>query len=261
MELADLSLRRRERGFLAGGTQTGKSTLTEYLRDDFLARYPTARCHIADTKPRYKAQWRATGRSAKSLYKKWDHGAFVPHSVLVMSPADMDTAWATGHRVTICSTRRFAQAQDDCVAHFYEQGKRGMPRLIIVDETIDFFHGNGMPRGSGAIVDCSRSGAEQDLAELVCSQRTKGISPQLMEHMSKLYAFALDAQADAVRYGEFGAPVILVRRPGELPVPMWVTEDGSRRLPTKPRVFDYWTKLDREHVFGPYVLTLSALVS
>lgn len=251
-----MSLRRRERGFLAGGTQTGKSTLSEYLRDDFCARYPNARCHIADTKPRYKAQWRATGRSAKALYKRWDHGAFVPGSVLVTSPADMDTAWATGHRITICSTRRYALSQDQCIAHLYENGRRGMPRLLVVDETADFFSGNAMPRGTGAVVDCSRSGAEQDLAELCCSQRTRGISPHLMEHMSKLYAFALDMQSDALRYNEFGAPVVLVRRPGALPQPMWVTKDGTRPLPTKARVFDYWTKLDRNTVYGPYTLDL-----
>ena len=256
MTLDRLSLRRRERGFLPGGTQTGKSTLTEYLRADFLARYPAARCHISDTKPRYRAEFRVTGRSAKGLYKRWDYGAFVPGSVLVDSASDMDTAWATGHRVTICSSRRFTVAQDECVGHFYDMGKRGMPRLLVVDETIDFFHGNGMSRGTGAIVDCARSGAEQDLAALYCSQRTRGINPQLMEHMSKLYAFALDAQQDAARYGEFGAPVVLVRKPGDLPRPMWVTDEGTRPLPTKPHVFDYWTKLDRQRVWGPYTLEL-----
>ncbi len=256
MTLDRISLRRRERGFLPGGTQTGKSTLTEHLRTDFLERYINARCHICDTKPRYRAQWLPTGRSAKRLYKRWDYGAFVPGSVLVSSPADMDTAWATGHRITICSSRRYDPAQDLCVAHLYDHGRRGMPRLIVVDETIDFFHGNGMSRGSGAIVDCARSGAEQDLAALYCSQRTRGINAQLMEHMSKLYAFALDAQEDAARYGEFGAPVAIVRRPGELPRPMWVTDDGTRPLPTRPRVFDYWTKLDRSRVWGPYYLDL-----
>lgn len=190
------------------------------------------------------------------MYKRWDYGAFVPGSVLVDSASDMDTAWATGHRVTICSSRRFTVAQDECVGHFYDMGKRGMPRLLVVDETIDFFHGNGMSRGTGAIVDCARSGAEQDLAALYCSQRTRGINPQLMEHMSKLYAFALDAQQDAARYGEFGAPVVLVRKPGDLPRPMWVTDEGTRPLPTKPHVFDYWTKLDRGHVWGPYTLEL-----
>lgn len=256
MTLAHISLRRRERGFLAGGTQTGKSTLSEYLRTDFVVREPRARVHIADTKPRYRAERRVTGRTAKRLYKGWDHGAFVPGSVLVESPEDMDTAWATGARITICSSRRFAIAQDECAAHFYESAKKATPRLLIVDEAIDFFSGNGMPRGTGAIVDASRSGAEQTLAELVCSQRTRGISAQLMEHMTKLYAFALDAREDAARYAEFGAPVAVVRVKGALPRPMWVTASGTRPLPERAQVFDYWTKADRARVYGPYRLDL-----
>lgn len=239
-----------------GGTQTGKSTLSEPLRDDFLARYPSARAHISDSKPRYRAQWRATGRPAKALYKRWDHGAFVPGSVLVENPDDLDLAWKTGHRITICQSRRWTAAQDACISHFYAEGRRGMPRLLVVDETIDHFHGNGIPRGTGAVIDVARSGAEQDLAALYCTQRTKGISPQLMEFMSKCYVFALDINDDAARFGEFGAPVVLVKDHRGVRVPYWVTDEGRKRFPTRPHRFHYWTKLDRERVYGPYHLSL-----
>lgn len=256
MELAQITLRRKESAFLAGGTKVGKSTLSECLRADYLARYERSWVHIADTKPRYRAQWRITGRPAKALYKNWSHGAFVPDSVLVASREDMDTARTLGFRTTICQSRRWAPAQDECAAWFYDHAKRGVERLLIVDETVDHFHSNGTPRGTGAIVDAARSGNEQTLAGLYCSQRTKGVSPILMECMEKLYAFALDVQGDAMRYGEFGAPVVMVRERGRPPRPMWFVDDRYRPLPTERHQFTYWTKADRGHVWGPYTLGL-----
>lgn len=235
----------------------GKSTLSEPLRDDFLSRYPTARVHISDTKPRYRAAEKPDGRSAKKLYKNWDHGSNVPGSVLVSSPEEMDMAWSTGHRVTICQSRRWVPAQDDCLSHFYATGRRGIPRLAIVDETIDHFHGNGIARGTGAIIDTARSGAEQDLAALYCTQRTKGISPQLLEFMTKAYVFTLDNVGDAARFGEFGAPVVVTRDKRKMLRAWWMPEEGEpRELPRDKYLFDYWTKLDRPHVWGPYRLRL-----
>lgn len=242
---------------MIGGTQVGKSTLSEPLRDDFRARYRKARVHISDTKPRYRVERRVTGRGAKGLYKHWDHGSPVPGSVLVETPDDMDMAWQTGARVTICQSRRWIPAQDDCLAHFYSRGERGTPRLAIVDETVDHFHGNGIPRGSGSVIDIARSGGEQDLAGLYCSQRTRGVSPQLLEFLTKAYVFTLDNTADAARFGEFGAPVVLIRDEHKRLRAWWVPEKGEpRQFPRDKYVFDYWTKLNRTRVYGPYKLNL-----
>lgn len=237
--LGRLSLRARENALLAGGTQVGKSTLSDELWRDFLHRYARqgARVHISDTKPRYRAQWHPTGVTARRLYKKWEHGESVAGSVLVESPADMDTAWRNGHRITICSSKRWQPKHDDCIAHFDAEARRGRPQLLVVDETKDHFYGNGTWRGTGALVDVARSGNERGEGGLYCTQRTKGISGDLLEMMRRLYAFRLDNKADAKRFQEFGAP------------PM--------ELPTVEERFVYWWKGDYGRVWGPYRLELS----
>lgn len=234
--LGRLSLRERENAFLAGGTQVGKSTLSDQLWRDFLHRYyrRDARVHISDTKPRYKAEWLPNGRSAKHLYKEWSHGEFVPGSVLVETPADMDMAWRNGFRITVCSSKRWAPKQDACIVHFDEKASRKRPQLLVVDETKDHFFGNGMWRGTGALVDVARSGNERGIGGLYCSQRTKGISGDLLEMMRRLYAFRLDNRTDAKRFQEFGAPAF--------------------DLPTKKYRFRYWWKEDYDRVWGPYQL-------
>ena len=95
-----------------------------------------------------------------------------------------------------------------------------------------------MPIGDDAVSRSARAGAERGTAGLYCSQRTKGISQELMEHMTKLYAFRMDAANDAKRFEEFGAPI------------------GPDDLPTKPHIFYYWTKDDYHHLYGPYRLAI-----
>lgn len=242
MELGRLSLRERERGFLAGGTQVGKSTLADELREDFLRRYARrgARCLILDSKPRYRAQWQPNGISAKRLYKRWDHGPEVPDSVVTRTPDEMRNAYKLGHRTCIAQANSSAEIPYlvAMAQAFIEDSRRGRPQLLQVDETGDFFHGNGMPIGGDAVARSARAGAERGTAGLYCSQRTKQISPSLMEHMSKLYAFRLDAKGDAKRFAEFGAPI------------------GPDDLPRKPHVFYYWTKDDYDTVWGPYKLDI-----
>lgn len=234
-----LSLRERENAFLAGGTQVGKSTLSDALWREFLHRYARkgARVHISDTKPRYRVRWNANGLSARRRYAKWSHGETVD-GVLVETPGDMETAWRNGHRVTVCQSKRWAPAQDLCIAHFDEEASRKRPQLLVVDETKDHFYGNGAWRGTGALVDVARSGNERGEGGLYCSQRTKGIAPELLEMQRRLYAFRLDNRTDAKRFAEFGAPI------------------GPDDLPTSEYRFLYWWKGDYGNVWGPYQLTL-----
>lgn len=238
MDLGQLSLRQRERGLLAGGTQVGKSTLADYLGQDFIDRYRRlkARRLISDTKPRYRAQWLPNGLSASRLYKNWDHGEYVPDSVLVATRDEMEQAFKLGHRTCIVSSKGWTEAHDVLIDAFLESSRRGRPQLLQVDETCDHFHGNGMPKGTGALVVVARAGAERGTAALYCTQRTKGISPHLLEHMQRLYAFNLDVKKDAQRFQEFGAPPFL--------------------LPEEPHQFKYWTKANRRKVYGPYRLRL-----
>ena len=240
MQLSNMSLRVGENALSVGGTQTGKSTLQDWLWRDFLHRYHRrgARIHISDTKPRYRAEWLPNGRSAKSLYKKWrpGYGEFVPGSVLVEDPEEMELAWKTGHRVTICSSKRWAPKQDECIAHFDDEARGKKPQLLVVDETKDHFSGNGMPKGKGALIDVARSGNERDEGGLYASQRTKGIGGDLMEQFRRLYAFRMDNKGDAARFQEFGAPEFA--------------------LPTLEHRFMYWWKGDYHRVWGPYILSM-----
>lgn len=236
LDIGTISLRQREHALLAGGTQVGKSTLSDELQADFLYRYKgkKARNHISDTKPRYRAEWLPSGAPAKRRYKNWDHGQLVPGSVLVESPEDMDLAWGLGYRTTICSGEQWTPNQDGCIRHFHEKARRGRPQLLTVDETKDHFYGNGMARGEGKLVSVARAGAERGESGLYCTQRTKGISADLMEMMQRLYAFRLDNKKDAKRFQEFGAPEFT--------------------LPTDKYRFVYWWKGDYHHTWGPYQL-------
>lgn len=234
-----VSLRQRERGLLAGGTQVGKSTLADQLGEDFLERYrgSGARRLIADTKPRYRALYQANGMPAKKLYKRWDHGPVVADSVVTRDAGEMLDAFRMGHRTVIAQARssRDIPAIVHMIGRFLEDSRRGRPQLLQVDETKDFFHGNGMPKGGDdAIIRVARAGAERGTSALYCTQRTKGIAPELLEFMDRLYCFNLDVASDAKRFQEFGCPPFA--------------------LPTKRYQFKYWTKADRPHIWGPYQL-------
>lgn len=228
-----------DRGFVAGGSGCGKSTLVTPLLLDFSRRYRAqgGRVLILDTKPRFRAQWLLTGSSAGRLYKSWGHGQAIPGSVLVHTPADLDNAWRLGYRIAIAQ----GEADSDVprllkiAERFHRQARKGRPQLAVVDEVMDFYHANGAPRGGSNIIKrIVRAGRERGEASLIGSQRTKGIDPQIMEEMNRLYAFRLDAKADRVRYQEMGAP--------DFPIP----EDDF--------LFMYWYKKDRKTVYGPLTL-------
>lgn len=241
LDLSQISLRLKERGFICGGTDAGKSTLADKLRLEFLYRYASrgARCLILDTKPRYRAQFQANGLNASHRYKKWDHGPFVPGSVVVDSPQELATAWKMGARTVIAqSNRRGEMGRIVATAReFLEDSRAGRPQLVHVDESLDFFNSNSSARGGDDIIEqLARAGRERGTSALYCAQRTKGIPAALMGEMTKLYALRIDYVADAKRYQEMGAP----------PFPM----------PLDEHTFYYWTKRDYRTIYGPYKLTL-----
>src|SRR5579871_4962564 len=240
LTLDALSLRKAERAFLAGGTETGKSTLADYLGLDFVRRYGVssdgyrlpvkkrARRLLLDSKPRYRARWTVQGVSAARRYKSWDHGPLVPNSVVVDDLADLRSAWELSDCETVIVQGRGRREIPRLVAAadlFLEDCRASQPHLLQVDETMDFFYPNGSPiGGNDAILQFARAGRERGGAALYCSQRTKGIPAQLMEELTRLYAFRLDYKADAKRFQEMGAP----------PFP----------LPTEIHQFMYWYKRD-----------------
>lgn len=185
------------------------------------------------------------GTSAAHRYRNWEHGPAVAGSVVVDSPDELKSAWRLGARVVIaqCETSMEIGRLVATARAFLRDSKANRPQLVQVDETLDFFHSNGAPRGGDdTIVQLARAGRERGTAVMYASQRTKGIPPTLMGEMSRLYALRIDYVSDAKRLQEMGAP----------PFPM----------PTRPQQFMYWWKGDRAHpeayrqVFGPYRLEL-----
>jgi hypothetical protein len=240
LPLAQLSLRQRERGLVLGGTEAGKSTLADYLGSDFTQRYKSsgARRLVLDTKPRYRAQYLLSGMTAKRRYKSWDHGASIPGSILVEDPRDLERAFGMGNTVIVQG-----ESGSDiprvvaCAADFLRHSRAGRPQLLQVDEVLDFYHSNGASKGGDdAITRSVRAGRERGTACLICSQRTKGIPPPIMEELSRCYLFRMDFKADAKRLQEMGAP-------------------EAMQPPTEQYDFRYWTKRAYGNVYGPYRLT------
>lgn len=211
------------------------------MADEFLVHYEgsEARELLLDSKPRYRAQYVIRGRGPKRRYKNWDHGQTVPGSVLVDDPEELGMAWDMGYRRCIVQGESSADVPRlvDVAMAFLQDSRASRPQLLRVDEMLDFFFPNGAPRGGNdVILRANRSGRERGTAVINCSQRTKGIPTQVMEELTRLYAFRLDFVTDAKRFPEMGAP------PFEPP------EDDH--------VFKYWYKKDRRKIWGPYKLTL-----
>ena len=248
MDIGQVSLRAvkgkgADRGLLVGGSGSGKSELGDRLGLDWDARYARVggRRLVLDRKPRYKAEWTAQGIPAKRLYRHWDHGSFIPGSVLVSTPEDLDLAWSLGYRVAICQgfsdadiPRMLAVAR-----RFHDQARAARPQLLYVDEMLYFFGSTGMPKGGDDILKVYVvGGRERGLASLFASQRTKGFPPSVLEEANRLYLFRLDFVDDVKRLREMGAPV------------------GPEDVPTEEHVFRYWYKADYRRLYGPYQLSL-----
>jgi ribosomal protein S14 len=237
LDLDRISLREDERALLTGGTGTGKSTLAELLGLDFTRRYPDGRRLILDSKPRYRPEYRLDGTYAGALYLQWKRGQYVRDAVVVGNARQMRQAFGVGFRTVVVQLGyQGARLRDllESLRDFYEL-RRYHRRLGHVDEALDFYGPTGLPRESDDIMNrCARSGREHGLAMLYCSQRTRAFSTTVLEEISRLYAFALDFEADADRYQEFGCP------PFDQPA---------------GHDFRYWTKQDRPTVYGPYRLS------
>lgn len=213
----------------------------DLLAADFMGRYRGrgARQLILDTKPRYRAQFNPRGLSAGGRYKGWDHGKFIPNSMVVDTPDDLLSAWKLGCTTAIVQTDTDAELGRlvATAALFLKQAKRNRPQLFRVDETLDFYHTNGAPRGGAdTIARMSRSGRERGISSIYGSQRMKGLPPNLKADLWRLYAMIIDYASDVKLYGDIGAPPF--------------------EQPERPHEFVYWVKSARRHVYGPYKLAL-----
>ncbi len=253
MELSQISLRSTsgegDRGILCGGTRAGKSALASGSNDipfestllgDFHRRYPSGRILIADTKPRFRAQWTSDGLSAARVYKKWRYGAAIPGSILV-EPGDavgLERAWRRGRIAIVQGTAEMAAPIAWTMRDFTDSGDGKRPLLLYADEAMDFYGPTGLPKpGTGnPILQGMRAGGERAVSVLIATQRAKFISGQLWELLERLFLFRLELPGDMKRIAEMGVPPGLT-------------------APLENHVFKFWTKLDRDRIWGPYRLT------
>lgn len=236
-----ISLRERERAFLLGGTGAGKTTLEELLIADFYTRYPTSRILILDSKPRFRAEYLPNGLSAKRHFRRWKPGPAIPGSVLVRDGEEMEAAWQLGARIVVCQCSTMAERPllVGAADRFYNDSSYKTPQLLCVDETCDFFQVNGSPiaGSSDSLIRVARAGRELGTAGLYCTQRARSIPSSIIEELSQLYLFYLDGDNDLKRCVEMGAP-------------KWI------QPPTEPYEFMFWTKRDRQRVYGPFSVAL-----
>lgn len=230
LTLDDIAVHKSERGLVLGGTGTGKSTLVEHLIQHFVAEFPRGRVLVLDSKPRFRAQWLPDGTSAARRYRRWDHGVMTPGSMAVHlygnPKAALNTAWMTGTRIAIAQTGRSSERVHllGLLDAFRAQARASRPQLAVVDETLDFFHGNGTPiGGSDSILWVARGGREVGVSGIFGSQRAKGIPIQLRSELSQAYIFKLDHGADTRELWEFGFP-------------------RTAQLPTEDFQFSFWHK-------------------
>jgi energy-coupling factor transporter ATP-binding protein EcfA2 len=233
-QLSDIALHKAQRGLIIGGTGSGKSTLAEVVTNMFEAEYPTGRTLIADTKPRFRAEWELNGRKAAHRYKHWDHGAPIPGSYvldLALPDFGMSTAWKLGAKVVIAQSERMAEWPIilDVIDAFFREARANRPQLLYVDELMDFFQRSGHPlKGASydSILRSVRAGRERGLAVLTGSQRPVGIPVQIVSELTKLYLFRLDNENDIDHLEDFGIP-------------------ANATLPHKDRDFYYYDKTVR----------------
>jgi hypothetical protein len=198
-----------------------------------------------DSKPRFRALWKVDGTSAKRLYKNWLPARTLLDSVAIGRPKELDDVWRSGHRIAIAQSFE-ASTRPTLVAvaeYFFNSQKPAKhERLLVVDETGDFFRNNSSRIGqTDALERTSRSGREKNIAAVYACQHAKGIPSDIIRELKVLYGFRLDSAGDAKRGEEMGVPPTFTYPENDWEFKAWFKDrgPGSRRL-----------------VYGPYRLAL-----
>ena len=231
----EVRVRRNERGFIAGGTGAGKTFLAELLVQGFVNEFKKqdGMALILDSKPRFRAQWYENGTSASRAYRKWDHGKALKHSYLVdiTNPrASMRAAFPLGARIFIATATRQSEfgLLLQTAERFFEDARAKQPRLIYVDEFMDFFNRNGTPiEKNDILLRTIRAGRELGVSVIASSQRTYQIPGQALSEATKFYVFRLDNLDDLKHMVNFGLPRTIVAPEKDR---IYVFYDKPRRL-------------------------------
>lgn len=223
-----------DRYLILGDSGCGKSFLCDRLRSDYQRRY-RAPALIVDSKPEY-----APGPRWHKDNPGWVDVKDLPDAVLIRTPDEMRKALRREEpRLYVVQGGSEADYPRllAVAAVFYESSK-GKPRIIHVDETMDFFHANGQPKGGSDIYRrLARSARARNCAVLFAAQRTRGFHPDIRSEMSKAAFFEMLDREDQKIAARFGLRFD------------WPEED---------RAFYFWTRERRTRVFGPYRLRVES---
>lgn len=212
MLLSDLMPQKAERSGFFGGTGSGKSTALEIVVKDFLSKQSKGVVAIADTKPRFRAEYMLSGLRAK--YPGWDHGSVLPGSVAWdphASDYGIPLALQLGHRIIIfqdhSQTVGGRIAVLDAINVFFRGARASKARLLAVDELMDFYSASGAtPKGApDSILRVVRAGREKGMSAALASQRTRRIPQQVLCELSRTFLFRLDRESDVDNLIDNGA--------------------------------------------------------
>lgn len=212
LKMSHISLDIGQRGIILGMTRVGKSTLAEQLIAGWRAKYPQARTIILDSKPRFKAEHELDGRTTNmsKRYRQWDHGAFVPGSVVLPLKniaSEVKMAWSLKYNTIVAqiADRRDIWKLDEALREVYLNRQPKRPLFVYADELNNFFRAEGR-RAHHTIVTILTSGGELSVAFLGAAQRPRNISIEAVESMTKCYWFFTPYGEDIKHLKDMGVP-------------------------------------------------------
>lgn len=220
MDLDEIAPEKGQRALILGGSRSGKSTLEDMLVRHITHKRPQVRMLMLDSKPRYRAELERIGpygkipRSAEKYYKDWEPGPTIPGSYRVDIEAEtpLRNYWKDDDpcRIAICQTSDETQRARllEIANSWFETRVRNADRVLVVDELLDFYHGNGVcinPRANVPL-KVNRAGGERGFSGIYGAQRPKGIPVQITEELSLLYLFHLRFTQDMKYLWENGVP-------------------------------------------------------
>lgn len=209
MKLSEITPGRAQRALFSGGTRCGKSTLLDMMLRLVIDRDPDLRVLLCDSKPRFRAAQYPSGLSCANEYESWAPGPTIPNSVrLPLESSDpFRFVWRNHRQIAIAQTEEEDEYERICeiAAVFY---KMSGPRLIIVDEFMDYFGITAAPRWPAARIftKAIRAGGEKGCGVWTGSQRTIGVPAQSVSEIDWLYLFRQANNKDMARLWDNGLP-------------------------------------------------------
>jgi hypothetical protein len=218
MNIDEITPQKGERALILGGSRSGKSVLLDHLRENIVIQRPQVQQLLLDTKPRFRAEIERTGpgnriiREASRHYKDWEKGPIVPGSYrLDINEGNLKPYWKEKDpcRTVILQTDDSNKRGRllEIANGWFETRSRFADRVLIADELLDFYHGNGVCISRHNVpLKVNRAGGERGFGGLYGAQRPKGIPIQITEELSILYLFHLRFESDMKYLYENGVP-------------------------------------------------------